>query len=230
MNSNKQGVSGEFTADFMNPGQVEIIEKNLGIKLSPAQVLTYKKWAEIFINYNSHTNLMSANEIPNLFEKHLYDSLSVALWGGFNKVKNSGKLMDIGTGGGFPSVVLAVAFPEITVIANDSRSKKINFIKEAKEILGLKNLKISLGRAEEIDRENANIITFRAVGKMKDYMIAAKKHAKKGAAVVFYKAKDVKTEIDEALRKDGNLKQPEIVPYSLPVNVETTRNLVIFRI
>lgn len=230
MNSDKQMVSGDFLDNFMGPEQIKIIEGNLGLKLSSEQVLTFKKWAELFCNYNLHTNLMSRNEIPNLFEKHLYDSLSIVLWENFNKIKNGAKLLDIGTGGGFPGVILAMAFPEITVIANDSRARKLKFTDEAKKILGLQNLQTILGRAEEIERKNADIITFRAVGKIKDYINMAKRHTKSGSYIVFYKAKDVKAEIDEALRQDKSLKHPEIVPYSLPMDIETTRNLVIFRV
>lgn len=214
----------------MNEKQAKIIEKNLGIKLSDKQVLAFREWAKIFIEYNLHTNLMSKNEVQNLFEKHVYDSLSVVLWNGFSKVQNGGKLMDIGTGGGFPSVILAIAFPRMTVIANDSRMKKIKFIELAKEKLGLKNLFPICARAEEIECKNVDIVTFRAVGKIKDFIGMAKRHTTSGGCVIFYKAKDVKTEIDEALGVDKKLKTPEIVPYSLPVDVETTRNLVIFRV
>lgn len=214
----------------MNDNQIQIIKDKLGIKLSSKQVSSFQKWKEIFLNYNAHTNLMSKNEVPNLFEKHIYDSLSIVLWKGFEKFKNSGKLMDIGTGGGFPSVILAIAFPELTVTANDSRQKKTKFLELAKENLELKNLKILYGRAEDFPSENADIVTFRAVGKIKDILPLAKTHAAQEGYGIFYKAKDVKTEIDETLALYKNLKAPDIVPYSLPVNVETTRNLVIFKL
>ncbi len=214
----------------MNEKQVKTIEENLGLKLSAEQVLAFEKWEELFLNYNAHTNLMSKNEVQNLFEKHVYDSLSIVLWEGFEKFKNGEKLMDIGTGGGFPSVILALAFPNLTVIANDSRQKKTKFLELAKENLGLKNLKILYGRAENFPRENVDIVTFRAVGKIKDILPLAKTHTTQGGYGIFYKAKDVQTEIDEALAHHKNLKTPEIVPYSLPVDVQTTRNLVIFKL
>lgn len=219
----------------MNKEQIKIIKEKLGIELDTKQVLAFEKWEKLFLEYNSHTNLMSRNEIPNLFEKHIYDSLSIVLWDKFLPLLNAKndhgfavKLMDIGTGGGFPSVILALAFPELTVIANDSRQKKIKFIELAKENLELENLKILYGRAEDIPCQNVDIVTFRAVGKIKDILPLAKRHAAQGGKAVFYKAKDVKTEISEALKTHKNLKAPDIVPYSLPIDVEHDRNLVIF--
>ena len=66
-----------------------------------------ENWEKLFIEYNSHTNLMSKNDINVLFEKHVFDSLAINLWEGF---KNSKVILDVGTGGGFPSVILAICF------------------------------------------------------------------------------------------------------------------------
>ncbi len=212
----------------MNEKQIKIIEEKLGIKLSNKQILKFQRWQELFIEYNLHTNLMSKNEVANLFEKHIYDSLSIVLWDEFKKTINGGKLLDIGTGGGFPSVILAIAFEGLNVIANDSRSRKTKFIEIIKDELSLQNLAIICSRAEDEPRKNVDIVTFRAVGKIKDILPLAKKHVKPGGYGIFYKAKDVETEIREALALDKNLKEPEIIPYSLPMDVKTVRNLVVF--
>lgn len=214
----------------MNEKQIKIIEEKLGIKLDKKQVSRFQRWQELFIEYNLHTNLMSKNEIENLFEKHIYDSLSIALWDGFLKTAQGGRLLDIGTGGGFPSVILAMAFSGLNVIANDSRSRKTKFIEIIKEELSLQNLTIICDRAEAIERQNVDIVTFRAVGKIKDILPLAKKHVKTGGYGIFYKAKDVELEAEDALALDKKLKAPKIIPYSLPVDVETTRNLVVFEL
>ena len=214
----------------MNENQIKTVEEKFGLKLSTEQVLAFQNWEKLSLEYNSHTNLMSKNELPNLFEKHICDSLSIVFWKPFEKFKNGGKLMDIGTGGGFPSVILALAFPSLTVIANDSRQKKTKFLELAKENLGLQNLKILYGRAEDFPRQNVDMVTFRAVGKIKDILPLAKIHIIQGGYGIFYKAKDVEAEINEALAAHKNLKAPEIVPYNLPVDVQTTRNLVVFKL
>jgi len=215
-------------SDFLDKKRIEILEKKFGLELGSEQILAFNKWSEIFIDYNSHTNLMSRNEVSNLFEKHVCDSLSINLWDGFAKLKKGAKLLDIGTGGGFPSVILAIAFPNLTVFANDSRQKKTKFLELAKENLKLHNLNVLYGRAEEIPRINADITTFRAVGKIKDIFPLAKRHTLQDGRIVFYKAKSVEDEIGEVLAANKNLKVPKIVPYSLPVDVEHTRNLAIF--
>lgn len=217
-------------SDFLDKKRIEILEKKFGLELGSEQILAFNKWSEIFIDYNSHTNLMSRNEVSNLFEKHVCDSLSINLWDGFAKLKKGAKLLDIGTGGGFPSVILAIAFPDLKVFANDSRQKKTKFLELAKENLKLHNLNVLYGRAEEIPRINADIVTFRAVGKIKDIFPLAKRHTLQGGRIVFYKAKGVEAEIYEALQINKNLKNPEIIPYNLPLDVETTRNLVVFEL
>ena len=63
----------------MNKEQIKIIKEKLGIELDTKQVLAFEKWEKLFLEYNSHTNLMSRNEIPYLFEKHIYDSPSIVL-------------------------------------------------------------------------------------------------------------------------------------------------------
>lgn len=216
--------------NFLDNEKIKIIEENFKLKLSTEQILAFNQWSEIFISYNLHTNLMSKNEISNLFEKHLCDSISINLWDDFTKLQNRSKLLDIGTGGGFPSIILAIAFPNLTVFANDSRQKKTKFLELAKENLKLHNLNILYGRAEEIPCINADIITFRAVGKIKDIFPLAKRHALQDGRIVFYKAKGVEDEIGEVLAANKNLKAPKIVPYNLPVDVEHTRNLVIFEL
>ena len=100
-----------------------------------------------FLLYNSHTNLISKNDEKILFEKHIYDSLSINLFKEINECK---KLLDIGTGGGFPSVPIALAFPQIDVIGVDSIAKKIKFIKNLAQTLSLKNLTGITSRTEEL--------------------------------------------------------------------------------
>lgn len=211
----------------MRVEQFKILEENLGLKLDSEAVSRFNLWEEMFVEFNSTTNLMSKNEVCNLFEKHLYDSLSVVQWKEFNKIKNGGKLLDIGTGGGFPGLILALAFLDLKVIANDSRSRKTKFLELIKDEMKLENLTVLTERAENISPLNVDIVTFRAVGKIKDTLPLATRHLKSNGHAVFYKAKEVKEELDEAFWEYKNLKHSEIVPYKLPLNVEHERNLVI---
>ncbi len=234
MSNDKNKQINVLADNFINPQQVKIIHDNLGLHLSEEHILTLKEWGKLFIEYNLHTNLMSKNEVVNLFEKHIYDSLSIVLWDKFHTFKDGGKLLDIGTGGGFPSVILAITFDGLTVVANDSRSRKTKFIELAKKELNLKNLQILTERAEILEPQNADIVTFRAVGKIKDTLPLAKKHLKNNKYAVFYKAKDVALEINEALGvysdSHKETKNTKIIPYSLPVDIQHVRNLAIIKI
>jgi len=198
------------------------ILKNLNIELNNEIKNDLLKWEKLFLEYNSHTNLMSKNDTDVLFEKHVYDSLAINLWQDFTNYKN---ILDVGCGGGFPSVILAICFRDKKIIANDSRIKKINFIKEIKEELNLKNLEIVYSRIEEANPLNVDLIVSRAVGKISDIYELSKKHLKKGGKFLIYKAKTVNDEIKE-FQKKYNAKF-QIIPYELPLKENFERNLAI---
>ena len=198
------------------------ILKNLNIELNDKTKNDLLEWKKLFLEYNSHTNLMSKNDTDVLFEKHVYDSLAINLWQDF---KNYKKILDVGCGGGFPSVILAICFKNKKIIANDSRIKKINFIKEIKEKLNLENLEIIYSRIEEVKPLNVDLIVSRAVGKILDIYELSKKHLKKEGRFLIYKAKTVQDEIEEFQKKYKFKFQ--IIPYELPLNENFERNLVI---
>lgn len=184
------------------------------------------KWEELFIQYNSHTNLMSKNDVNVLFEKHVLDSLAITLVEDFHSAKT---ILDIGTGGGFPSVILSVFFPDKKIYALDSIKKKINFIEIVKNELGLDNLYPVLGRAEDLPPLNADIVTSRAVGKISLVWKNSKHHLKKEGVFVSYKSLTAKEEAFAATKEFAELKNPKFVPYVLPLDENLTRELVIFQ-
>ena len=106
--------------------KIKILNEKLNFFPNDEIIEKLELWEKIFVEYNSHTNLMSKGDVEVLFEKHVFDSLAILKW---DKFLNHKKVLDVGCGGGFPSVILAICFPEIKIIANDSRIKKINFIK-----------------------------------------------------------------------------------------------------
>ena len=201
----------------------EILKKELNFELNEKIEKNLIEWEKIFINYNSHTNLMSKNDVNVLFEKHVFDSLTILKW---NEFKNFKKILDVGTGGGFPSVILAICFPDKKIIANDSRIKKINFIKEIKEKLNLENLEIEYDRVENLEPKNVDLIVSRAVGKMIDVFELSKKHLKKDGKFLIYKAKLLDEEIKNFNLKYKNAKF-ETIPYKLPIEENFERNLII---
>ena len=210
---------------MINKKELEILNRELNFFPSDETIEKLNQWKKIFVEYNSHTNLMSKGDMEVLFEKHVFDSLSIVKWEEF---KNHNKILDVGCGGGFPSVILAICFPNKTIIANDSRIKKINFIKEIKEKLNLDNLEICYSRIEEVEELNVDLIVSRAVGKMIDVWELSKKHLVKNGTFLIYKAKLLDEEI-EAFKKKYQKAKFEIIPYNLPLKETFERSLVVLK-
>jgi len=109
----------------------------LNINLTEEKKELFDKYISLFLNYNENVNLISNNDSKVLFEKHIFDSLAMNLFLTNKKIK----VLDIGTGGGFPSIPLALVFDEMQISAVDSINKKINFINHAKSELNINNIK-----------------------------------------------------------------------------------------
>lgn len=210
----------------MTLNKKEIIEKLYGFCPSENILLKLSEWEKIFVEYNSHTNLMSKNDMAVLFEKHVLDSLAIKLYEGFN---NGLKILDIGAGGGFPSLILSIFFPDNKIIAVDSIRKKTDFLNLAKEKLELNNLDVINERIENIKPLYADILTNRAVGKIEDVWKFSKKHLKCEGVFISYKAITAEDEVENALKKYRELKLLNIIPYDLPLAENHTRKLVILK-
>lgn len=210
----------------MTDKRINLIKKLYGIGVDIDVLKKTDKFIELFIEYNSHTNLMSKNDIDVIFEKHILDSISVVL---FDKFKDASVIVDVGCGGGFPSVVLSVFFPDKKIYAVDSVSKKINFINLIKSELELYNLFPLLTRVEDYPPLGADIITNRAVGKIKDIWKYSKKHLNSGGYFISYKAKTADDEALDAMKSCIELRDKKIIDYELPLKENHTRKLVIFK-
>ena len=191
----------------------------------------FDKYIQVFLQENSKLNLISKNDEKYLWEKHIFDSLSIGKFFEKYKITNltNKKLLDIGTGGGFPSVPIAINYPELQVTALDSIRKKINAIQEIKENLNLNNLKTICKRAETLENIKFDFITTRAVAEIKiliPYAIPLLKHS---GYFIAYKSMKVHNEIKNAenILKKYNAKIIDIIEYQLPLEENYTRNLVI---
>ena len=105
-----------------------LIEQLIGEELPKLTKERLQNFEQLFKIYNSHTNLVSKNDEKVLFEKHIYDSLCLALFFKKFNINTSAKILDVGTGGGFPSLPLAIVFPQLQIYPLDSIAKKIGFI------------------------------------------------------------------------------------------------------
>ncbi len=190
----------------------------------------FDKYITEFLAQNSKLNLISKNDEKFLWEKHIYDSLSLSkFFEKFNIAPKGKSLIDIGTGGGFPSIPLAIAYPEMSVTALDSIRKKINAISEIKERLELTNLNPVCERAENLKGEKYDFVTSRAVAAMKILIPYAIPLMKPDGYFIAYKSLRAEEELKEAesIIKKYNIKIKDIIEYDLPLAENHTRNLII---
>ncbi len=188
----------------------------------------YENYMQIFLEENSKVNLISKNAENFLWEKHIYDSLAISKF--FDKYGIPKTLLDIGTGGGFPAVPIAMTYNDIRVTALDSIGKKINAVNSIKEKLHLSNLNPVCLRVENLD-EKFDVVTSRAVSSLKNICEYALPKLYKGGYFVAYKSRKTPDEIDEAknVLKKYNAKIIEIIDYELPVEEDLSRNLIVIK-
>ena len=134
--------------------------------LSQQQLDQYELLAKEFLSWNEKINLISRKDTENLFEHHILHSLAIAK---VCKFKPQCEVMDIGTGGGFPGLPLAIMFPETKFYLVDSIGKKIKVVQALVEALELKNVKAEQIRAENVNQQ-FDFIVSRAVTYLPDFM------------------------------------------------------------
>ncbi|MCI8467221.1 MAG: 16S rRNA (guanine(527)-N(7))-methyltransferase RsmG [Bacilli bacterium] len=143
------------------------IKKELNLDLSPQIIINLKKYCAFLLEYNEHTNLTAIKTPEEVYLKHFFDSLTITK---ILHIEKNQKILDIGTGAGFPGLVLAICFPNLEVHLLDSNNKKINFLNEIIKILNLQNVKTIYNRTEEYaktNQEQYDVITSRAVAELR---------------------------------------------------------------
>ena len=109
----------------------------------------FSEYRKAFLEENSKHNLISKNDEKFLYEKHIYDSLGIKLFFEKYKIKKA-SILDIGWGGGFPCVPIAIEYPEINILGVDSIRKKIASVQTIKDTLNLNNLDLQCTRVESL--------------------------------------------------------------------------------
>ncbi|MBU4539179.1 MAG: 16S rRNA (guanine(527)-N(7))-methyltransferase RsmG [Weeksellaceae bacterium] len=140
---------------------VELIEKYFP-NLSEDQKNQFAKLDELYKEWNEKINVISRKDMESLYEKHILHSLGIAK---VMQFAPNTKVLDIGTGGGFPGIPLAILFPEVQFTLIDSIGKKITVVKEVSEGIGLKNVTAVHGRAEDL-KGKFHFVVSRAVTQM----------------------------------------------------------------
>ena len=132
---------------------------------TPKQIEQYKALEGLYKEWNEKINVISRKDIESLYEKHVLHSLAIAAAFDFSPGIN---IIDIGTGGGFPGVPLAIFFPEVNFHLVDSIGKKLKIVDAVSDAIGLKNITTQHIRAEEIKNRKFDFAVSRAVASLKD--------------------------------------------------------------
>lgn len=198
-----------------------------GLKLDDETLEKLKIFYDFLVEFNEHTNLIAKADEQTILTKHFLDSMS------FNKIPmTSGefKLLDIGSGGGFPAIILAILYPKAQITAVDSVGKKVNFLTQAAEKIGLNNFTALNIRAEDMPietHENFDFVTARAVAALNILSEYCIPFVKIDGFFVAYKAKTAKEELKEAKKAIATLggSLAEIIEYKFDDEIE--RNLIV---
>jgi 16S rRNA (guanine527-N7)-methyltransferase len=180
----------------------ELIQKYF-TNLTAEQISRFDQLYELYSHWNAQINVISRKDIDELYERHILHSLGIAKFCSFKPGEN---ILDVGTGGGFPGIPLAILFPETNFHLVDSIGKKIKVVVEVAEALGLKNVKASHSRAEQIN-EKFDFVVSRAVTKLADFYpwVQGKfnKNSKNAIAngILYLKGGDLEEEIKESKLK-----------------------------
>ena len=182
---------------------MDIIKKYFP-NLTPTQEDQFGKLGDLYRTLNEQVNVISRQDVDNLYERHILHSLGIAK---VMQFKPMSEILDVGTGGGFPGIPLAILFPECQFHLVDSIGKKIRVVQEVAQSVGLTNVKAEQKRAEQVTAEAYDFVVSRAVTRLTPFYGWVKTKVHKNQfndlknGILYLKGGDLEEELKELGRK-----------------------------
>lgn len=204
--------------------------ETLDIVLDQEQIDQFDEYYEILVEWNKVMNLTGITEYQEVVEKHFLDSLSIVKVMDMDQAE---RVIDVGTGAGFPGIPLKIAFPKLDIVLLDSLNKRIRFLDHVIEELGLEGIRTIHGRAEDFARdgkyrERFDLCVSRAVANLSSLSEYCLPYVKVGGRFVSYKSGDIEEEVNDASKAIALLggKKERIEKFQLP-DTDIQRSFVV---
>ncbi len=205
----------------------------LGLTLSPEQLAAFARYRELLLEWNERFNLTAITDPHEVLTRHFLDSLSAVLAVPAELREGKARVLDVGSGAGFPGLALAVVFPEWRVTAIEATGKKVRFLEHVASALRLTNARPLSGRAEVLahdrnERDRYDLVTARALAPLPTLLEYCQPFAREGGLTVAPKKGDIAAELAQgrsaATLLGGHMDEP--LPVTVP-GLEDGRVLVV---